>query len=165
MNHPRNNQSLSQFRNPNFMGYPMANNQHFTPNIPSSYNPKPAIYPLQQRPQPRNDIFQQPPPSSQYSVHRQPQISSPYTFQQASNQYVPKQTHEKLSKQYEITLKMFKSQNVKIMEKLKLQIRKTQEQYTMVRDWIISANPTDLNEDRQEKLIENFKGMNTEYLH
>jgi hypothetical protein len=51
------------------------------------------------------------------------------------------------------------------MEKLKLQIRKTQEQYTMVRDWIISANPTDLNEDRQEKLIENFKGMNTEYLH
>jgi hypothetical protein len=60
---------------------------------------------------------------------------------------------------------MLKSQNVQIIEKLKLQIRKTQEQYTMVRDWILSANPTDLNEDRQEKLIENFKGMNTEYLH
>jgi hypothetical protein len=60
---------------------------------------------------------------------------------------------------------MFKSQNIKIIEKLKLQIRKTQEQYAMVKDWILSANPTDLTEDKQEKLMENFKGINTEYLH
>jgi hypothetical protein len=54
MNHPRNNQSLTQFRNQNFMAYPITNNQHFTPNMPNSYNPKHVIYPPQQRSQPRN---------------------------------------------------------------------------------------------------------------
>ena len=67
----------------------------------------------------------------------------PTQTQKTPGQFISIEDHDMSIKQYRITLTMIKNQNNALIEKMKMQITKANEQYKMVKDWILS---TEINE-------------------
>ena len=55
---------------------------------------------------------------------------------------------------------MIKAQNNALVEKLKIQVKKMNEQYKLMRDWVISGDMNGLNQTMAARMMENFKGVN-----
>jgi hypothetical protein len=62
-----------------------------------------------------------------------------YQQQQPIGQYVSREAHEKMVRKYENALRMLKAQNLAVIDKLKILMRKMYEQEKMVKDYILSG--------------------------
>ncbi len=54
-------------------------------------------------------------------------------------QYVSREAHDKMVRKYENVLRMLKAQNLAVIDKLKILMRKMYEQEKMVKDYILSG--------------------------
>lgn len=158
MSQPRTSQSSIQYRNPNYQNYmPYPTNQPF---MSHPYPSKHIVYPQHQRGiHPRTQTY---PTQFIGGMHRHGQMGQ-YQQQQPLGQYVPRDTHEKMIRKYENVLRMLKAQNIAVIDKLRILMKRMYDQEKMVKDYILTGVINDTTEASQQKFMENFKSISNQY--
>ena len=74
-----------------------------------------------------------------------------------------RETHEKMIRKYENVLRMLKAQNIAVIDKLRILMKRMYDQEKMVKDYILTGVINDTTEASQQKFMENFKSISNQY--